>query len=226
MSKCIFYMWNFNPNETNQFFIYNKNVINNNIIYINNYQLIEPKNINILLNNLQMIKTKPLLFPTLYKLYDIIPNWISKSDLARLLIIYHYSGIYCDVDCFIKKSFEKYSKEYNVILFTEYICRDVNELGIRECKKLDNKVRIANYFFYSKIKNHPFVKEVIDECLRRLEQIIINENKNKFNNSDILWCCGPDVITTIYHSTKHKYKDIYLCDTSFLNHKCYGSWRT
>ena len=219
---CIYYLWYFKPYETNKFFIYNRNVINNNIKYINNYQLIKPKNINVLINNIKT--TKPLLFPNLYKLYNLIPNWVTKCDLARLLNVYYNSGIYCDVDCFIEKSFKKYAVENNIILFTEHICQ-INKLGPRECKHIDNRVRIANYFFYSKIKNHPFLKEVIDECLKRLEQILIIEKNNKLTELDILWCCGPDVITTVYHSTKHKYKDIYLCDTSFLNHKCYSSWR-
>ena len=213
-------MWNFKPNEKNNFLTYNKNVIKNNSNYINHHQLIKPSNINVLCNFLKT--TEPSLFPNLSKLYKIIPNWVSKADLARLLIIYHNGGIYCDVDCFIKK---KFNKNYNVILFTECICNNVNSLGPRECKKPDNKIRIANYFFYSKIKRHPFFKEVIDECLKRLEQIIIKENNNKLSYYDILWCCGPDVITTIYHSTKNKYKDIYLCDMSFLIHKNYGSWK-
>jgi len=213
-------MWNFKPSEVNNFLIYNKNVINNNSKYINQYKLIEPYNINLLCNFLQ--KNKPLLFPYLHQLYNIIPHWVIKADLARLLFIYYNGGIYCDVDCFIKKKFDN---DYNVILFTEHICKSVHSLGPRESKNPDHKIRIANYFFYSKIKKHPFFKEVIDECLKRLEQLFIKENNNRLTHKDILWCCGPDVITTIYHSTKNKYTDIYLCDQSFLSHKCYGSWR-
>ena len=215
-------MWNFKPLEKNPFFINNKDVIINNSKYIKEYQLIEPSYINELYDN---ITYKFSLFPKLPKLYNMIPNWISKTDLGRLLIVYYNSGIYCDVDCSIKKNFEKYDKDYNVILFTEYICKSVDWLGPRECKNPANKVRIANYFFYSKIKNHPFFKEVIDECLKRLELIIITENKKQLSNLDILWCCGPDVITTIYHSTRNKYKDIYLCDESFLNHTENNSWK-
>ena len=220
MNTCIYYMWNFKPSELNDFLVYNKNVIDNNSKYINESRLIEPYNITLLFN---FIKTNdPLLFPNLEKLYNIIPYWVIKTDLARLLIIYYSSGIYCDVDCFIQKKFDN---DYNIILFTEEIVKNINSLGPRELKNTDHKTRIANYFFYSKIKKHPFLKEVIDECLKRLEQIFIKENNTSLTYRDILWCCGPDVITTIYHSTKNKYTDIYLCDQSFLNHAHYFSWK-
>ena len=101
-------MWNFKPTEENDFLIYNKNVINNNSNYIDDYQLIEPSNINELCNNIKT--TTPLLFPRLHELYNIIPNWGSKADLARLLIIYYNGGIYCDVDCFIKKNLKNMIK--------------------------------------------------------------------------------------------------------------------
>jgi len=161
-------------------------------------------------------------FPDLYKLYNLIPVWVTKTDLARLLIIYYNGGIYCDVDCFIKKSFHNNS---NVYLFTESILSNVNQLGDRECKNTENKLRIANYCFASKLNKHPFFKEVIEECIKRLNQILIIENRTNLTHSDILWCCGPDVITSVYHLTKNKYKDIFLGDTSFLQHNTFGSWR-
>ena len=70
-----------------------------------------------------------------------------------------------------------------------------------------------------------FLKEVIEECINRLNKLLIIENRRVLNNEDILWVCGPDVITTIYHESKNKYNDIFLYDTTFLNHKCNGSWR-
>ena len=205
-------MWSFKPYENNTF---NKNVIINNLKYIGNYNVITPKILKLLLKN--------DIFPDLFELYNLIPNWVIKADLGRLLIIYFNGGIYCDIDCFIKKSFNSYNN--NIILFTEKICESVSKLGPRESKSPENVLRIANFCFASKSIKHPFLKEVIDECLQRLKQVLINEKKTTLNDRDILWCCGPDVITTIYHLMKHKYNDLYLCDSSFLDHKSYGGWR-
>ena len=140
------------------------------------------------------------------------------------MIIYFRGGIYCDADCYINKKFNE-DINSNIILFTEGIVPNVNRLGPRESKNLDNVLRVANYFFVSKFKKHPFFKAVIAECLKRLKRILIKEKKTIFNRQDILWCCGPDVITTIYHLTKHKYNDIHLHDKSFLDHRCYNSWK-
>ena len=56
---------------------------------------------------------------------------------------------------------------------------------------------------------------------RRIFQIAKELN---ISHTDILWVCGPDTITTIFHKSKKKYDDILLLDNSYLNHKRYGSW--
>jgi mannosyltransferase OCH1-like enzyme len=210
-------MWNFKPNENKEF---DKNVINNNIKFIKNFDIIKP---NLIKNLLETNDT----FPELLELYDLIPKWIIKTDLGRLLIIFFKGGMYSDVDCFIEKQFNNNddNDKFNVFLFTEHICNSVTELGSRECKNPENVLRVANFFFGCKTIKHPFFKEVIDECINRLNQLFIIEKKTNITNHDILWVCGPDVITSIYHKSKQNYNDILLHDKTFLNHKCYQSWR-
>lgn len=111
-----------------------------------------------------------------------------------------------------------------MFLFTEKTMESVNQLGPRECKNPENILRISNYFFGTSIKKHPFLKEVINECINRLEQILIIEKNTNLSWRDILWTCGPDVITTIYHKSRSKY-NILLFDSSTIKHYCYSSWR-
>jgi mannosyltransferase OCH1-like enzyme len=203
-------MWNFKSSERKAI---NPDVILHNSKYIKGNTIITPVELD------ELITTE--VFSELPELYHIIPHWIVKCDLGRLLLVYFYSGIYSDVDCFIKKSFHN----DNVILFTEHICTSVDQLGERECKDPENLLRVANYFFGSKTKRHPFFKEVIEECLRRLKTLLILENKQELNHADVLWVCGPDVVTTIFHKSKHKYDDITLHDDTFLRHECNSSWR-
>jgi len=188
------------------------NVIRHNRKYIRNYKIITPNETNQYINN--------NVFSNLKELYDVIPHWVIKADLCRLLYVYHNGGLYCDVDCFLNKPINN----NNVVLFTEFIINSVSQLGPRECKNPDNVLRVANYCFGA-TREHPFIKEVIEECIRRMHQLFIVEKKLELTHQDILWVCGPDVITTIYHQKKHNYGDIHLHDKSFARHRAYGSWR-
>ena len=169
MSNFLYYLWNFKPGEKNSFLDLNKKVIDNNKKFFRYSTVIRPLLIEHLIEN-EKGPLNSCIFPKLKELYYKIPKWIIKTDLARLLIIYHSGGAYCDSDCEIKKNFNYLLQNNNLILFTEKIIKDPNVLGERECKS--NKIRIANYFFYSKIKEHPFLKEVIDECLKRIQILL------------------------------------------------------
>ena len=219
MSLHIYYMWGFKPNEKEIFFNVAKNTIQNNNRYVAKQELITPQHVPRLLTESEKE------FPGITDLYNKIPEWVTKSDLIRVLKVYHDGGTYCDADCFIKKSFDQHTKDNNVVVFTEYIIDNVDVLGPRECKNPENKLRVANYFFFSKSKKHPFFHDVITECVNRLNQILIKEDMTSFAQADTLWSCGPDVITSVYHTKKNKYDDLFLCDTSFLYHLCNGSWR-
>lgn len=212
--NIINYLWSFKPTETNNI---PDDIVQHNKKFITSHKIVTPFMLEPLLHT--------NVFPDLATLYAKIPYWVSKTDLGRLLVIYFNGGIYSDVDCFINKEFRISMGNANVALFTEHICDSVDELGPRECKNPDNVLRVANYFFASRTTQHPFLKEVIEECLSRLRQVLVDENKRSFSDSDVLYVCGPDVITTVYHKSKSKYNDIKLFDNTYLKHKAYGSWR-
>lgn len=206
------YFWNFKPNEINSIPF---SCINHNKIYIENCNIITPNDIIPLLNT----------FCKLPSLWKKIPDkyWVVKTDIARLLYIYHYGGLYLDIDCTIMKDFLnlKPNIDENLYLFIESIV-DVNNLGPRECKNSENSVRIANYAFYAKTPKNSFLKICIQECIKRLEYLL-ELKLDTWNHGDILWVCGPDVITCMYH--KHKNKTIKLFNNSYIKHFAFGSWR-
>jgi len=213
--NTIHYMWRFKLNETKRF---PKNVIDNNSKFIEKFDIATPSLVQ------HLLETNNDTFPNLLELYNNIPHWVTKSDIGRLLIIYFHGGIYSDADCFIKKSFNSHRETDNIILFTEHFA-SLKDFGPRECKNPENSLRIANFFFGCNLEKHPFLKEVIDECINRLKQMLIVEKNTNLSQSDILWICGPDVITTVYHRSKNNYTDIFLYDNTFLEHKSHGSWR-
>jgi len=67
--------------------------------------------------------------------------------------------------------------------------------------------------------------------MRRLEYLF-QLNLEQWEETDILWVCGPDVITTMYHaqfgddgSDADADSSIRLIDQGYLQHWGYGSWR-
>lgn len=203
-------MWSFNPAEK---LPTPSDCIFSNKVFFKNSAILTPENIEPLIRH----------FPDLIKLWQIIPHWIIKADLGRLIYIYFRGNFYFDVDCKINKTIPINSESF-LVLFTETVLSDVRQLGPRECKNPENALRIANYAFGTNVLQHPFLLEVILECINRLHQLM-NSGVTKLYQHDILWVCGPDVMTTIYHKSKSMYPDLMLLDTSYLSHLCRGSWR-
>jgi len=220
-------MWNFKQQETSPF---PETTIKNNVLYIPHHTIVTPTNIDI-----DSLLHDPSLPPDLAELYMAAPHWVIQADLLRLVLVYVNGGIYSDADAYILKSFtpDLQDSPQKVFLFTEIVCKSVNELGPRECKDPDNVVRVANYLFGSREPKHPFLKETIEECASRLrilrEELALASSTSappaKMSPRDILWVCGPDVITTVYHRTKQNYADVCLYDKSYIFHQCFASWR-
>lgn len=274
-----YYIWNLKPNEKNK--LPPLNYIKKNSKYFRDSYLLGPDDINKEVSNYRD--------PKVSKIWNIIPWWIVKCDIARLIVIYNNGGFYLDVDCKITKNFINQIKNKKCILFTEIIFPNTNRLSPREDKNPERVLRVANYAFGCITPKHPFIKEIINECIKRLH-IIINENngklftkkilpntneldpredkspkyvlrvanyvlsyitsrhpfikkvinkcikmlhimlnknndKSKLKDTDILWLAGPDVITSVYHTKKHKYRDILLLDKSYAKNIRFGSWR-
>jgi len=193
------YLWNMNPNETR---LPNEKVFQHNAKYLP-HQLLGPKDIEPLLP----------LFPDIQRQWDSIPHWVIKADIARLLYIYEYGGVYLDCDCLIQQPLPK----------EPWVCVEkiipVHLLGPKESKHPSHAMRIANYAFGFP-KHHPFLKDALEECARRLPHV---ENTSPQN---ILWVCGPDVMTTVYHrSPLEEKKKIAMLNRSYIKHLEVGSWR-
>jgi len=133
------------------------------------------------------------------------------------------------VDCVIQVNpFQSINPKHDrVILFTEFTV-SLDALGPRECKNPQNALRIANYAFASNYKRHPFLETCIRECMRRLT-VLFDENVENWAETDILWVCGPDVITTMYHKqaadATEADSSILLIERGCFQHLGYGSWR-
>lgn len=210
MSKAI-YMWGFKPNERSSIpmrYIQSNSRLLAPVLYT-------PKEFEPILDN--YINAK--------EIWDKIPTWISKADLGRLILVHYFGGFYLDADAIIARNFLPEIKKDQLILFTESVLDSTDRLGPREDKSTDSVVRVANYAFGSISPGHPFLLDVINESIRRIN-IILEEMKTgyQFTHHDILWMAGPDVITTIYHQNKNKYTNLKLFNTDYVSNVGWGSW--
>lgn len=216
--NSIVYMWNFKPNERSGIPM---DCIRQNKHFIPEHTIVTPHDILPILSS----------FPGLPELWAKIPDthWVIKADLGRLLYIYKHGGFYLDMDCVIRTNpFNHINpKNQRMILFTEFTV-SLDQLGPRECKNPRNALRVANFAFATNYKRHPFLESCIRECIRRLTYLF-QLNLEKWAETDILWVCGPDVITTMYHAQASDETEtdtsICLMERGYLQHLGYGSWR-
>jgi len=216
--NSIVYMWNFKPNERSAIPM---DCIQQNKRHIPEHTIVTPVDILPILSS----------FPGLPELWAKIPDahWVIKADLGRLLYIYKHGGFYLDMDCVIRTNpfHHIHPKNDRMILFTEFTV-SLDQLGPRECKHPRNALRVANFAFATNYKRHPFLETCIRECIRRLTYLF-ELDLEKWAETDILWVCGPDVITTMYHAQASDETEIdtsvRLLERGYLHHLGYGSWR-
>lgn len=200
--KSAISLWNFNPEEKNQF---PESFLNANKKFIESFKVITPSDIEGCLDE----------FPKLRDIWDRISHWVVKTDLARLLYVYKYGGFYFDSDCVIIKNFPTDDDE-KLVLVEQVLLYSTQYLGPRECKDYCRRQRIANYAFGANKIKHSFFKHCIEECLKRLEEV----NYTVKTAQDVSWVCGSDVVTSIYHTTK--YPCFLLKGYMYVKH---DSWR-
>jgi len=196
-------LWNFKPDEIAPF----PSVFEHaNGRFLNSFRVVRPVDIESCLEE----------FPALRDNWPRISPWIVRSDLARLLYVYTHGDFYFDSDCEILRKFPKVPEP--VVLFLEAILPSTSFLGPREDKHPDRRLRIANYAFGATLPRHPFFRDCIEECVRRLEQLDYTAQ----TSHDVLWVCGPDVITSLYHSQRHVVRRL---DFGYVKHRAARSWR-
>lgn len=157
-----------------------------------------------------------------YNIYNSIKRNVTKADIGRYLLIYYYGGVYIDNDIDILSDFSMSDlKNYNNgVWYTEKIA-NIQDLGSKEEK---NPVRIANYIIASLYPKNEILLDIIKESSKRIKSL---QSQELWNDSDVLWCAGPDVVTTILTHTQKRYYILYDLEKSknIILHKSEGTWR-
>ncbi len=198
-----FSLWNFKPDETAPFPSAFESA---NKQFIKSFRVLDPQDIEPCLDE----------FPTIQKNWSRISPWVVRSDLARLLHVYAQGGFYFDSDCEILREFPSIAE--SAVVFLEAILPTVAMLGPREEKTPERRLRVANYAFGAMVPRHPFFKECLEECTRRLTVL----DFTAATPEDVLWVCGPDVITSVFHDNEFA---VRLLEFRYLRHLALGAWR-
>lgn len=117
-------------------------------------------------------------FPELLVTYDSYPNPVQRADLGRYCLLYHFGGIYTDIDTTCLQPLDVISGDPRVILCEEPMAHWSHALE-RGLERL-----LFNGTMASPAK-HPFWKEVIRLC------VLMSSNAHR----DVLESTGPLIVT-------------------------------
>jgi mannosyltransferase OCH1-like enzyme len=159
-----------------------------------------------------------------------VPRPVMMVDILRLLITYHYGGIYwqygskqlVDMGQFLPDT----KNDKNVKLFTEIILTDefANEMRKEPIRngQPEEKLRVGTQIF-SAIPRHPYLLELFKTSI---------ENTRKYKiirDYDILFTTGNAMMSTVYDQVGKYQKDIEIVDLDqsmrMATISSNGSWR-
>ena len=163
------------------------------------------------------------------KTYDKLPLTIQKIDFFRYIAIYHFGGIYLDLDMECKKNMNSMLTHNSVFPVDEYI-NHINGKKPRYAGFYNDKQHflLGQYAFAAEPKNE-FIKVLIDGIHKNIDRIVRTVNHNDDNYVYIT--TGPDYVTKKYMEYNEKNK-IEILDNKkrqqfgdYAEHKYFGSWK-
>lgn len=164
------------------------------------YMLWNSKSIDELLNN----------YPNIKKFYNELSHMIQKIDIAKYVILYHYGGIYIDMDVKLINPLKQIYQDKSVLLCDMYCAYN-----------FIIKITMNNFFFYFKEKKHPFLKLILDESMK------FDRKFYDIKPLYILKSTGPALITKCYNLYQYP-EEISIITKKHLDkyfkHESHGSW--
>uniref|UniRef100_A0A7S1KWD7 MYND-type domain-containing protein n=1 Tax=Alexandrium catenella TaxID=2925 RepID=A0A7S1KWD7_ALECA len=152
------------------------------------------------------------------EVWHALPRRVCQADIARYLIALHVGGLYLDADAELLKVPPEGS--WKLLLLMEHKVPDVKYLGPRESPHL---LRMAQFMFAT-APQHGFWRSVLELSLGRCRERL--QEGGEWEDGDVLWATGPDVVTTVFHERFHHDDSIEVrAAREFVRHECKGAWR-
>jgi len=183
-------------------------------------------------------------YPEYWDTYQRLPILIQKIDFFRYIAVYHYGGIYLDLDVKALKSFDDQLLNNNTIFpVDEYLTKPLHRWKrYRPFCKRNCYFLLGQYAFAANTRNN-FIKTLIDNIHIRIEEIIkeykvlgLNDKNggSKRNPEMQLYVyktTGPDYVTQCFIDYFNKH-EIFILDNgdrqmfgNYAKHMYMGSWK-
>lgn len=150
------------------------------------------------------------IFPQFMKIYNSYPKLVQKVDSAKYIILYHYGGIYIDMDLECIQSLNGLLNKYSNSSCECILLKcDMNILARFAFYGTTNDI-IQNCFAMS-IPNFYLWKT----CVEQMSVEDLDMKKYEILEKYIFRTTGPGLLTKVYHELKNK-NGIYLLDTDVI----------
>jgi hypothetical protein len=126
-------------------------------------------------------------YPNFYKIYNSTKTGVQRGDIARLMIVYHYGGIYIDLDILLLKDID------SIVDFS----KDRFNISLEPLEQTKMLYKIDKYIcnaFFASNKNNRFLHKL----LFTIPKIIDERGYNVFNIFDAF---GGGYIYNTYNNT-------------------------
>ena len=172
-------------------------------------------------------------FPEYLETFNNFDYKIQQIDFFRYLAVYHFGGIYLDLDVKITHSLKELINEPHICKFP------IEQENIEDklIRKQGFSSLIGQYAFYAPAK-HPFLKKIIDNIVKPripFSYIIKACEGHSDKESDVLvyYTTGPILVTQSFLDMDYKINIELLRTQPFTSnkfgkygvHNCYGTWR-
>jgi len=139
-------------------------------------------------------------YPNFYNIYKLARTGVQKGDIARIILVYHYGGIYIDLDVLVLRDFKEIIDMNSDKLYISY-----EPSG--QTKALYNSDKYICNAFFAANKNNNMLKIL----LNNIPEYIKNYTENIFQKFDIF---GGSYFKTIIEDPFNKWakNDVYIID--------------
>jgi hypothetical protein len=139
-------------------------------------------------------------YPNFYNIYKLARTGVQKGDMARIILVYHYGGIYIDLDVLVLRDFKEIIDMNSDKLYISY-----EPSG--QTKALYNSDKYICNAFFAANKNNNMLKIL----LNNIPEYIKNYTENIFQKFDIF---GGSYFKTIIEDPSNKWakNNVYIID--------------
>ena len=141
-------------------------------------------------------------YPHITMVWDAARTGVQKGDIARLLLLHHYGGIYMDLDILILKDFEEFPGLIDLSQDKFYLSYEPEAQTVRIYNKNDY---LCNAFMAANKGN-----EMIGYCIMHMYTLHQRFNVTIMRKFDVF---GGDYIKGIYESYLSYQKDCHIIET-------------